>query len=398
MALKLVLEPIFEAGFYPSSYGYRPARRAQDAIAEIHHFTSRPSNYEWVIEGDIKACFDNVDHQVLIRLVERRIGDRKVIRLVRSFLRAGIVEEHGGFAASLTGTPQGGVASPVLANIYLSVLDQHFADRWNTDMTPEWKRRKRLRHGLPNYRLIRFADDFVVLVHGERSDAEAIKTEIGEIVADRLKMTLSDEKTHITHIDEGFVFLGFRIQRKTRGDGRRVVVTFPSKEALANVKAKIKQATGRNTTSLQLQQVLKVVNPILRGWAAYFRYGASKTTFTYLLYYSWWRMIYWLRRKHGYTWKQLRRLYYGADRISEGGTTLYDPAKMTVERYRFRGAKIVTPYNIGEVDPTGARFRETNHDDMAFVGKVSELVTLDQRKHVESRMRGNVHVRFGGRG
>ena len=197
------------------------------------------------------------------------------------------------------------------------------------------------------------------------------------MLADRLKMTLSEEKTRITHIDEGFVFLGFRIQRKTRGDGRSVVVTFPSKEALADVKAKIKQATGRNTTSLPLQQVLRVVNPILRGWAAYFRYSASKTTFTYLGYYSWWRMIYWLRRKHGYTWKRIRRLYYGADRISEGGTTLYDPAKMTVERYRFRGAKIVTPYNIGEVDPTGARFRETNHDDMAFVGKVSELVTLD---------------------
>ena len=120
MALKLVLEPIFEADFYPSSYGYRPARRAQDAIAEIHHFTSRPSNYEWVIEGDIRACFDNVDHQVLMRLVEERIGDRKVIRLVRSFLRAGVVEEHGGFAASLTGTPQGGVVSPVVGQ-HLSV-------------------------------------------------------------------------------------------------------------------------------------------------------------------------------------------------------------------------------------------------------------------------------------
>ena len=124
MALKLVLEPIFEVDFYPSSYGYRPGRRAQDAIAEIHHFTSR--SYEWVVEGDITACFDNVDHQVLMGLVAERITDRKVLRLVRAFLRAGIVAQHGGFAASLTGTPQGGVASPLLANIYLSVLDRHF--------------------------------------------------------------------------------------------------------------------------------------------------------------------------------------------------------------------------------------------------------------------------------
>ncbi|MGI5146866.1 reverse transcriptase domain-containing protein [Plantactinospora sp. CA-294935] len=111
MALKLVLEPIFEVDFYPASYGYRPGRRAQDAIAEIHHFTRKPSTYEWIIEGDIKACFDNVDHQVLMGLVRERIIDKKVLRLVRAFLRAGVVEQHGGFAASLTGTPQGGGAT-----------------------------------------------------------------------------------------------------------------------------------------------------------------------------------------------------------------------------------------------------------------------------------------------
>ncbi|MFF2927349.1 reverse transcriptase domain-containing protein [Streptomyces celluloflavus] len=106
MALKLVLEPIFEADFYPSSYGYRPGRRAQDAIAEIHRFTRKPSTYDWVIEGDIKACFDNVDHHVLMDLVAERIKDRKVLRLVSAFLRAGVVELHGGFAETLTGTPQ----------------------------------------------------------------------------------------------------------------------------------------------------------------------------------------------------------------------------------------------------------------------------------------------------
>jgi RNA-directed DNA polymerase len=111
MALKLVLEPIFEADFYPSSYGYRPGRRAQDAIAEIHHFC-KPSTYEWIIEGDITGCFDHVDHQRLMALVEQRIADRKVLRLVRAFLRAGVIEQHGGYAASLTGTPQGGIMTP----------------------------------------------------------------------------------------------------------------------------------------------------------------------------------------------------------------------------------------------------------------------------------------------
>jgi RNA-directed DNA polymerase len=208
MALKLILEPIFEADFYPSSYGYRPGRRAQDAIAEIHHFTCKPSTYEWVIEGDIKACFDNVDHHVLMDLVAERIGDRKMLRLVSGFLRAGVIERHGGFAETLTGTPQGGVASPLLANVYLSVLDRHFARIWDQQMSPPWRRQYRRRTGLPNFRLVRYADDFVVLVHGTRSEAEALKVEIGVLLASRLKMTLSEEKTHITHINDGFVFLG----------------------------------------------------------------------------------------------------------------------------------------------------------------------------------------------
>ncbi|MGW0302580.1 group II intron maturase-specific domain-containing protein [Streptomyces anthocyanicus] len=124
--------------------------------------------------------------------------------------------------------------------------------------------------GRPNFRLVRYADDFIVLVHGTRSEAEALKAEIGELLARKLKMTLSDEKTHITHIDDGFVFLGFHIQRRPFGDGRRVVLTIPSKPALASVMHKIKKLTGRSTTSLSLEEVLRTVNPDLRGWAAYF--------------------------------------------------------------------------------------------------------------------------------
>jgi RNA-directed DNA polymerase len=373
MALKLIMEPIFEVDFYPSSYGYRPARRAQDAIAEIHHFTSR--SYEWVVEGDITACFDNVDHQILLGLVAERITDKKVLHLVRAFLRAGILRQHGGLTASLTGTPQGGVASPLLANIYLSVLDRHFHAIWEQDMSPPWRRQHRRRRGLPNYRLIRYADDFVVLVHGTRSDAEQIKAQIGSMLAEQLRMTLSPSKTHITHIDDGFVFLGFRIQRWPNRNGRRMVRTIASKDALAKVMHKIKDATRAPKTSLRLSQVLRKINPVLRGWAAYFRYGASKKTFSYLGYYAWWRMISWIRHKHPQlTWKQIRVRYYGADRISEDGYTLYNPAKMRVERYRFRGAKISTPYNIDVIDPAGARFRRTGHVDEAFVGRVSELI------------------------
>ena len=129
--------------------------------ASVAAFTSRPSSYEWVIEGDIKACFDNVEHRTLMRQVERRVKDRKVLALLRRFLRAGVVEAHGGFAQTLTGTPQGGVISPLLANIYLSVLDDHFQQRWEQDMSPEWRRRQRRSRGQPNYRMVSYADDCV---------------------------------------------------------------------------------------------------------------------------------------------------------------------------------------------------------------------------------------------
>jgi RNA-directed DNA polymerase len=299
-----------------------------------------------------------------------------VLRLVKAFLRAGVVEQHGSFAASLTGTPQGGIISPLLANIYLSALDRHFAEAWEQVMSPHHRRQQRRRKGLPNYRLVRYADDFVVLVNGTRSDAEALRDQIGQLLADRLRMTLSVEKTLVTHIDDGFDFLGFRIQRKTGRGGRSVVLTFPSKDALAAVMHKVKKATARGTTSLRLADVLRVVNPILRGWAAYFKYGVSKRTFAYLGWYAWWRMVAWIRRKHPKLgWRQIRRRYYGADRISEDGVTLYNPAKMQVQRYRFRGALIGTPFNVEQVDPAGVRFRLTGHDDAAFVGSVSELVS-----------------------
>jgi RNA-directed DNA polymerase len=153
--LKLVLEPIFEADFLPCSYGFRPNRRAHDAVAEVRHFAS--CSYEWFVEGDIKACFDEISHSALLNRIRVRIGDKRVLALVKAFLKAGILTEDGTLADTQTGTPQGGILSPVIANVALSVLDEHFvASRLNHE-----QRAKRRRRGLPNYRLIRYADDCV---------------------------------------------------------------------------------------------------------------------------------------------------------------------------------------------------------------------------------------------
>src|SRR6266568_2254584 len=182
-SLKLVLEPIFEADFKPCSYGFRPNRRAQDAIAEIHHFASEPINYRWVLEADIKACFDEIDHTALMNRLRVRIKDKRVCGLVRAFLKAGVFTELGDREETYTGTPQGGILSPLLANIALSALDDHFDQKWRQHMSTSNQRARRRRNGQANYRIIRYADDFVIMVSGDRHHAEELREEVSAVLA-----------------------------------------------------------------------------------------------------------------------------------------------------------------------------------------------------------------------
>jgi RNA-directed DNA polymerase len=340
-ALKLVLEPIFEADFQPCSYGFRPKRRAQDAIAEIHQFSSR--KYEWVLEGDIEACFDNIDHTALMGRVRRRVADRRVLALVKAFLKAGILGEDGFLRNTSTGTPQGGIVSPLLANIALSALDDHFAEHWQANATPylRWKRRQA---GLPTYRLVRYADDFVVLVHGSRADAEVLREDVARVLAP-MGLRLSQVKTRVSHIDEGLDFLGFRIQRRRKpGTTRRVVYTYPSKKALAAIIGRVRALT-RRTAHPSLAALLRQLNPVLRGWCTYFRYGVSKATFGYLDEYAWRRVFHWICRRYRKTkWAVLYRRFYVNWRPTEDEIELFQPQTVTVSRYRYRAANIPTPW------------------------------------------------------
>lgn len=207
-SLKLVLEPIFEADFQPSSYGFRPNRRAQDAIADIHHYTSH--GYETVLEADIKACFDRIDHTALMVQVRRRVSDKRVLALIKAFLKAGIMTRDGQLIGSRTGTPQGGILSPLLANIALNVLDEYAAKAWSDGMGTQYWRQKLIANGGAPWKLIRYADDFVCVIRGNSDHAETLKEEIREVLAP-LGLEFSEEKTGIVTIDEGFDFLGFTI-------------------------------------------------------------------------------------------------------------------------------------------------------------------------------------------
>jgi RNA-directed DNA polymerase len=340
-ALKTVLEPIFEADFQPCSYGFRPGRRAQDAIAEIHYLTSR--SYEWVVEGDIKACFDEISHVGLMDRVRARVGDKRVLGLVKAFLKSNILGEDHQLRESSTGAPQGGILSPLLSNIALSVLDEHFAEAWAATGDSH-DRQQRRRKGLANYRLVRYADDFVVLVAGTRTDAERLRDETARVLLP-MGLRLSEEKTVIVHIDEGFDFLGMHIQRhKKLGAAKRYVYTYPSRAALASVKAKVRSAT-RGTTNQSLSELLNRLNPVLRGWTNYHRHGAASKTFSYLTAFTWRRVWIWLRHKHPKaTVKELRRRYLPGWHPQQDEARLFYPETVAIVRYRYRGTAIPSPW------------------------------------------------------
>ena len=343
MAAKLVLEPIFEAEFCPTSYGFRPGRRAQDAIEEARFFINPSRSYEWVIEGDVEDCFGSIDHSLLGAELRRRVTDKRLLRLVKQFLRAGVMRELGSVTATPSGTPQGAILSPLLANVALSVLDRHLERAWNAQ-TPRQRARARTK-GQPSYRLIRYADDFVLLVRGTRAQAEALKEETAVYMREQMRLTLSPEKTHITHVDDGFDLLGFRIVRRPRPGRAPLAYSFPSKRALSEIKHRIKELTKRDRTNLSLDQLIHALNPILRGWTNYHRHAASKRCFSYLDYYLWCRMVRWLRKKYPrLTWKQVRRWYWGSNWMSAEGTRLYWPGEVAVTRYRYRGHRIASPW------------------------------------------------------
>ena len=341
-SLKLVLEPIFEADFSASSYGFRPRRRAQDAIEDIRK--TAQESYHWVFEADIASCFDEIDHTALMGRIRGRIGDKRVLALVKSFLKSGVLDEDGRTRDTISGTPQGGILSPLLANIALSVIDDHFDGVWasHTNATARSQHRKR---GGASYRLVRFADDFVVMVFGNRAHAEALWEQMVNILSP-FGLRLASEKTQVVHIDEGFDFLGFHIQRHTqKGSTRSFIYSYPSKKSITSIRRQLKDAT-KQITHQPADQLFLRLGRITRGWAQYFRHSSASVTFSKLRHYLWWRVWQWIKHKHPHTSRRALFLTYNRTHWFEyNGVRLYDPATMTIQRFRYRGSKIPTPWD-----------------------------------------------------
>jgi RNA-directed DNA polymerase len=348
-ALKLVLEPIFEADFSPVSYGFRPRRRAHDAIAEIHHFASR--GYSWVLDADIEAAFDSVSHVAVMDAVRARVKDKRVLALVKAFLKAGIMTELGESQDTHTGTPQGGILSPLIFNVVMSRLDEHVMAPWKADgaMSTEGRRARARRTGEPTWRIVRYADDFVILVNGTREHAEALREDVADVLAG-MGLRLSQPKTRITHIADGFDFLGFHLRWKRKGGTSKwYVYTFIADRPIRSLKARIRALTHR-TSQQDLKAVLIRLNQIMLGWANYFKHAVAKHRFATLDDFTWWRLIRMMRARHRWRWKDVRRWLTDPNGrwqpISADGTELARMQTITVTRYRYRGARIPTPWSL----------------------------------------------------
>ncbi len=301
-ATKSLLEPIFEADFLDCSYGFRPNRSCHEALEEIRIWTNK--GFKFVLDADISGYFDNINHEKLLEFVHMRISDRKILKLIRKWLKCGVVGE---IKENEIGTPQGGVISPLLANIYLHEFDKF----WHTQTTVRGK-------------LVRYADDFVILF-ASREDAE-LGLRLVNAKMTELGLTLNTEKTKIVDMrngKEGFDFLGFHHrQSMSKRYRKRYTVKFPRKESVKKLKRNVREMIGtRDILKLSLKEVTEIINPILRGWMNYFKFGNSSKIFNRMDSYVHERLALWWSKKHqkkGRRWKT----DFTWEKFSESGIVL----------------------------------------------------------------------------
>jgi RNA-directed DNA polymerase len=295
MALKMLLEPIWESDFLDCSNGFRPGRRTMDCIRTCQSRITTHNKYLWVIEGDIKGCFDHVQHAILLKLVRRRVQDDRIVGLIEAMLKAGVMEGNL-FQHTPEGTPQGGILSPLLANIYLHEFDRWWWEQYGS-LRPDQKAKRR-KAGIGNCILTRYADDFVLLCNGPHEEAERLREEARQVLWDTLRLELSLEKTHVTHVTDGFDFLGFHLEWKLPKDHKPWLRVTPSEKSIERFKRTIKSLTSRKTFYQAPLEKLYGLNRVMRGWNQYYEYVSATRTASKLTFWAHQRFYLWLRKRH----------------------------------------------------------------------------------------------------
>jgi len=356
MLLKMVLEPIFECDFLNVSNGFRLGRSTLECVLPLYAYGNMRFNYNYVIEGDIEGCFDNIDHETLMKSIQKRIGDRKVLRLIWRFLKAP-VKELKILSKTKKGTPQGGILSPLLANIYLNEFDHYWLEHWGSFTGNQ--RVRRLKHGQANCVLFRYADDFILSAKGTREGVESIMKDITHYFAEQLKLNLSTDKTRIVSIDEGFKFLGFQISREQLS-GYKCVRMRPTQENVIRLKIKLQSMLGKEAAEDDPQMKVASISQVFKGWSGYFYRVNSYKQFLALDYFARQLFLQWFCRKHKVGVRQalatvtinnqiavrragkVKPLYRMSDRPSQ------HTAKKYWELWKYR--RIGNPYLLGNAE------------------------------------------------
>jgi RNA-directed DNA polymerase len=344
-ALRMILEPIYEADFCQRSFGFRPNRRTMDAIKYADLNTIGNHRYFWFIEGDISSYFDTVHHRKLMQLLQRRLKDRKILDLVWKFLRAGVMEGEL-FHHTEQGVPQGGIASPLLANIYLHELDKYLEQFVGLS---QYQRNKRRARGEANFTYTRYADDFLVLCNGTKREAEDFREKLAQFLSEELYLTLSPEKTKITHLNDGVRFLGYELRRCRTSKGMVTKWIIPQ-EAIRRLREKVLQATDHNSHRDSYESKILGLNQIVGGWCQYYQYASGTSRpFSRIGHLLYWRMAHWLARKHQMTVPQVVQHYTQDNTFcSKRNRLLMPQTDFPTKRY-YRVAFKPNPYTMQEV-------------------------------------------------
>ncbi|NDW07912.1 group II intron reverse transcriptase/maturase [Jiella pacifica] len=336
-AMLMAMEPIWESDFHRLSYGFRPERSVHHAVRTVKiqlQDGADTTRGRWIIEGDLASYFDTVHHRLLLNCVRRRIRDGRFVDLLWKILKAGHVD-RGLFAASSEGVPQGGVLSPLLSNIMLHEFDAWLEarylnekarkDRWAWNFGIQKGRPIAVRENRqwkPAVVYCRYADDFVVIVKGTKAQAEEIREECRVFLEGSLKLTLNMEKTHVTHVNDGFVFLGHRIIRKRGSSGRMSVVTTIPKEKAKAFARKLSELLSGNHDVAKVDMVDRL-NRQLMGWAAFYKFADfTARTFRRIDHVVFWKLAHWLARKYRSRIKPLMQSWYRAPEAGRAKTWL----------------------------------------------------------------------------